>query len=239
MGRRACKAKVHGIAKSVMNEQLTLLHFHLKYQLYPLTLKFISWQTLPLKRMAVDSAIFSPSLLGYVIWMSSLTFPNQVLDVPHPHPITSQLLPTSSPSCKWKVYSFNNLGKNTGVLFCTCLQYISYCHLYQLYLGLIKHYFPLLSIWFIALCSWKVGSGCWPLKQARIVGRRVCFISNAGNWWERSDICPKPTCAPGRGQELQQTEGATCRNSTVNFDSHLEIGHPGSHQCHLGCFKYG
>ena len=124
--------------------------------------------------------------------MPSLTFPSQVLDVPHPHPVTSQLLPTSSPSCKWQVYSFNNLGKNTGVVFCTCLQYISYCHLYQLYLGLIKCYFPLLSIWFIALCSRKVGSGCWPLKQARFVGRRICFISDAGNWWERSDICPKP-----------------------------------------------
>ena len=119
-------------------------------------------------------------------------FQVQSLDVSHPHPITSQLLSTSSPSCKWQVYSFNNLGKNTGVLFCACPQYISYCHLYQLYLALIIYNFPLLSVWFIASYSWKVGSGCWPLKQARFVGRRVCFISDAGNWWERWDVCLSP-----------------------------------------------
>ena len=51
----------------IMTEQLTHFHFHLKYQLYPLTLQFISRQTLPLKRMAVDSTNFSPSLVGYVI----------------------------------------------------------------------------------------------------------------------------------------------------------------------------
>ena len=47
-----------------------------------------------------------------------------------------------------------------------------------------------------------------------------------------------PTPPPTGGQELLQAEGgATCRNSTVSSDSHLEIGQ-WSDQCHLDCFKY-
>ena len=47
---------------------------------------------------------------------------------------------------------------------------------------------------------------------------------------------PPPTVS---GQELLQAEGgATCRNSTVSSDGHLEIGHWWSHQHHLDCFKY-
>ena len=33
-------------------------------------------------------------------------------------------------------------------------------------------------------------------------------------------------------------ERATCRNSQWALNSHLEIGHWWSDQCHIGCFKY-
>ena len=36
----------------------------------------------------------------------------------------------------------------------------------------------------------------------------------------------------------RQREGVTCRNSTVSSESHLEIGHWWSNQCHLDGFKY-
>ena len=35
----------------------------------------------------------------------------------------------------------------------------------------------------------------------------------------------------------RQREGATRRNSTVSSDSHLEIRHQWSDQCHLFCFN--
>ena len=46
----------------------------------------------------------------------------------------------------------------------------------------------------------------------------------------------KPTHGPGRDKSCNRQKGL--RNSTVNFNSHLEAGHPGSHQRHPGCFKY-
>ena len=34
------------------------------------------------------------------------------------------------------------------------------------------------------------------IKQARLVERKVCFISDAGNWEGRADICPKADSLP-------------------------------------------
>ena len=36
----------------------------------------------------------------------------------------------------------------------------------------------------------------------------------------------------------RQTDGPTGKNNTVSSDSHLEIGHQCSDQCHFGEFKY-
>ena len=36
----------------------------------------------------------------------------------------------------------------------------------------------------------------------------------------------------------RQRERVICRNNRVSSDSHLEIGHRWSDQCHLDCFKY-
>ena len=68
----------------------------------------------------------------------------------------------------------------------------------------------------------------------------------SGGW---ADICPKAnsththTHTPSHRQSVgwsfyRPREGATCRKSTVNSDSHLEIGHRWSDQRHLDCFKY-
>ena len=78
--------------------------------------------------------------------------------------------------------------------------------------------------------------------QARLVERKVCFISHAGNWWGILDIYPKadspnPLATSGARAFFRKKEGATRRNSTVNSDSHLQIGHWRSDQ-HLGCFRY-
>ena len=59
--------------------------------------------------------------------------------------------------------------------------------------------------------------------------RKVCFILDAGTWGGgRVDLLIII------GQSFyRQRKGATCRNSTVSSDSHLEIGHRWSDQCHL------
>ena len=86
------------------------------------------------------------------------------------------------------------------------------------------------SVWVLAACCSKAN------KQARLVERKVCFISDAGNWSRGrvADVCPKvttpqcPTHQQAQGWELLKTgvgEGATCRNSTVISNSHLQIGH--------------
>ena len=78
-------------------------------------------------------------------------------------------------------------------------------------------------------------SGVWllatqkPKKEARLVERKVCFISDASNKAGRADSCLKANLTQPltiSGQELLCMEGgATCRNSTVSSDSHLESGH--------------
>ena len=88
-------------------------------------------------------------------------------------------------------------------------------------------------------------------KQARLVERKVCFISDTGNCERRGrrgqrGCCrwtsvqrPTPPHWQPVGQERLKTEGgATCRNSTVSSDSHLQVGHRCSDQSHLDCFRY-
>ena len=54
------------------------------------------------------------------------------------------------------------------------------------------------------------------------------------------DSCPKADCPLTIGGKsfYRRREGATCRNSTVSSDSHLELGHWWSDQRHLDCFRY-
>ena len=54
----------------------------------------------------------------------------------------------------------------------------------------------------------------------------------------RVEACPKASSPISQsvGKKFYRwREGATCRNSTVSSDSHLEVGHPWSDQHHLGC----
>ena len=77
--------------------------------------------------------------------------------------------------------------------------------------------------WVLSACRLKVG------EEARLVERKVCFILDAGTWGGgRMDLLTII------GQNFyRQRKGATCRNSTVSSDSHLEIGHRWSDQRHL------
>ena len=82
-------------------------------------------------------------------------------------------------------------------------------------------------------------------KEARLVERKVYFgcqqwgSGSEGEGGENSspqaNSAPPPTVSE---QELFLRKGDTCRNSTVISDSHLEISHRWSDQCHLGCFEH-
>ena len=72
--------------------------------------------------------------------------------------------------------------------------------------------------------------------------RKVCFILDAGG---KVITCPKSNCHPHPtpcddqgARALTDSEGATCRNSTVNSDSHLQIADWWSDQHQLDCFRY-
>ena len=72
---------------------------------------------------------------------------------------------------------------------------------------------------------------------------KFALISEAGSWEGRPNISPKADSPPLHWQPVgksfcRQKERAACRNSTVNPDSHLQIGHWWSDQSHLGGFKY-
>ena len=79
-----------------------------------------------------------------------------------------------------------------------------------------------------------LGSPWWKGKFALFWMLATC--------WGRAYTSPKANSPPHPqlvGKSFYRLrEGATCRNSTVGSDSHLEIGHQWSHQCHLDCFKY-
>ena len=93
---------------------------------------------------------------------------------------------------------------------------------------------------------WGPSAGCSKVnKQARLVERKVCFISDAGSWGPRVvNIYPKADSLPPTGNLWARAfidrskEGATYRNSRVSSDSHLQIGHRWSDQHHLDCFRY-
>ena len=81
-------------------------------------------------------------------------------------------------------------------------------------------------------------------NQARLVERKVCLISDSGNWAVRvADTDPEPDPPPletngARALIDRSDRGAICRNSTVSSDSHLQFGHQWSDQCHLDCFTH-
>ena len=104
-----------------------------------------------------------------------------------------------------------------------------------------------------AACHWKA------IKEARLAKSKVCFILDASNGegggaadaYLKPNSSHPPTAPPPhligapdwlltirRQSFYRQREGATCRNSTVSSDSHLEIGHRWSDQGHLDCFRY-
>ena len=69
--------------------------------------------------------------------------------------------------------------------------------------------------------------------------RKAFFILEAGSLGENGGKpCPKVD-SPSHNQEARGfigRGGATCRNSTISSESHLEIGRPWSDQRCLGCF---
>ena len=80
-------------------------------------------------------------------------------------------------------------------------------------------------------------------KQARLEERKICFISDAGNWrggWQPSVQRPTP---PSDKQAVRAfTEkvgegGTTCTKSAVIPNSPLQVGHQWSDQHHLGCSR--
>ena len=67
-------------------------------------------------------------------------------------------------------------------------------------------------------------------EEARLVERKVCFTLYADNWGSMGTPIlskgqlPLPSQSVGKSFCRQKKE-APCRNSTVSFDSHHEIGH--------------
>ena len=83
-------------------------------------------------------------------------------------------------------------------------------------------------------------------KQARLVERKVCFISDAGNWRREGGgrllskaNSPTPDKAAGENVYKQRwgSGGTPRRNSTVISHSHLQIGHQWSDQHDLDHFE--
>ena len=75
-------------------------------------------------------------------------------------------------------------------------------------------------------------------KEARLVEKKVCSISKAGNQRGRADSCPKPDFPhwqPAGKSSFRQRQG---KGSMQKQQSHLGIGHQWSGKCHLHCFKY-
>ena len=71
-------------------------------------------------------------------------------------------------------------------------------------------------------------------------GKFISAVSNwAGGGWWTSVQRPAPSPGPALGKRFySQMEGATCGNSTVSSDSHLQSGHRWCDQHHLACFTY-
>ena len=86
-----------------------------------------------------------------------------------------------------------------------------------------------------------VGSGCslpQSQNQARLVERKVCFISDASNWRKgtgRADICPKTNSPLPR-----QSVGKCFYNRRRGYmqKQHGQSGHWWSDQLHLGLTSY-
>ena len=94
---------------------------------------------------------------------------------------------------------------------------------------------PLTTVCYYYL-KWDLTSHCCKAsKEARLVGRKVCF-------WRLATLRGGLTCvqrlAPHHWQSggksvYRRREGAACRPSTVSSASHPAVGHRWSGQCHL------
>ena len=75
---------------------------------------------------------------------------------------------------------------------------------------------------------------------AGLVERKVCFILGAGTWGREGGLLSsgRLPLTDSRQELFRWREAVTCRNSTVSSDSHLEVGHQQSDQCHQDCFRY-
>ena len=80
-------------------------------------------------------------------------------------------------------------------------------------------------------------------EEARLVERKVCFTLDAGKWGSvetpilSKGQLPLPSQSVGK-RFCRQRDGATCGNSMVSSDNHLEIDHLWSDQRHPDCFRY-
>ena len=78
----------------------------------------------------------------------------------------------------------------------------------------------------------KVGSSCSPLRSqlgGQVSGKECLLYSGCWQLVGRAGACPKTDCPIPcltiGGKSFYRLEGATCRNSIVSPNSHLEIGH--------------
>ena len=107
------------------------------------------------------------------------------------------------------------------------------------YLGVITVLWLCFSKNSLSWCYWKVLIGdpaarhSKANKRARLVEKKVCFISGAGNAGAGGGHLSKgwlpthPHCQQARGDKVyRQSRGwATSRNITIISNSHLQIGH--------------
>ena len=93
--------------------------------------------------------------------------------------------------------------------------------------------------WRPAVCCSKAntrGQSWWKGKFALF-----WRLATGGGWWEGGLVSKGRflhRSQSGGKSFYRRREGASCRDSTVGSDGHLEIGHWCSDQRHLGCFKY-
>ena len=93
-------------------------------------------------------------------------------------------------------------------------------------------------------CNWKWSLAALhskSIKEARLVERKVCLISDAGNWvggwWTPVQRLTAPTDNQ-RARVFRDWGRGLHAETAVGSDSHLEIDHRWSDPCHLDCFKY-
>ena len=99
-------------------------------------------------------------------------------------------------------------------------------------------------------CYWRWGFGCSgglvtrcskAIKEARLVERKIYFLLDAGNWCGRRVYAvqrPIPHLWQSGARHFIGWGRGLHAETAVSLDSHLEIGHWQSEQCHLDCFQF-